>query len=182
MKWERGMALVVLGLILLLLIRGILSDPLGLKIKGDGEVQPVLVDLDQPFYPVYFATPDAQQLVPEFRQGQATIDQVLADLVEGPRRKDLVRVLPPETKVLGYSKRGNVLYVNFSHHLITNHPGGSAGEIITVYGIVNTLVGLSGVRRVQILVDSEQIETLAGHLNLKDPLQKDYTILASSLL
>lgn len=177
MKWERGITALVLTLVLLLVIRCGLYIP---RVKR--EILPVFIDITQPFYPVYFGTPEGDRLLPEFRQGQGTIEDRLASLLEGPKLEDLVAVIPPEVRVLGYSQRGDILFVNFSHHLITNHPGGSAGEIITVYGIVNTLVGASGIKRVQILVENEQIDTLTGHLDLQQPLTKDYELLGSSFI
>ena len=91
-------------------------------------------------------------------------------------------MLPVDTAVLGYRQAGGTLYINFSHHLVSNHPGGSTGEILTVYGIVNSLTDIAGVERVQILVENQIIETLAGHLNLQRALVKDHSALGSSVL
>ncbi len=175
MKLKRGVAIGVGLLVLLLLVRGILHIP-----RGKEEALPSFVDVTQPFYPVYFGSPDGGALLPEFHQGEGTIENLLASLLAGPQSPDLVAVLPQGVAVLGYSHRGDTLYVNFSHHLVTNHPGGSTGEIITVYGIVNTLIGAQGIHKVQILVENKVLETLAGHLELKEPLTRDYELLGWS--
>lgn len=94
----------------------------------------------------------------------------------------LAGVIPADTVVLGYRLSGETLYVSFSHHLVTNHPGGSTGEILTVYAIVNSLTGIDGVERVQILVENQVVDTLAGHLNLQRALRKDYSALGSQVL
>jgi spore germination protein GerM len=143
---------------------------------------PVSVDVKQPFYAVYFGSPDGDGLIPEFRQGEGTIDERVASLLEGPRLSGSVGVLPKDVRFLGYSQRDGTLFLNFSHHLITNHPGGSSSEILTVYGIVNTLSGVQGVQKVQILVENRLITTLAGHLDLREPLSKDYELIGSSHL
>ena len=53
------------------------------------------------------------------------------------------------------------------------HPGGSLDEIFTVYTIVNALtVNLPAIQRVQILVDGKEVDTLAGHVDLRHPLAK----------
>ena len=175
MRWKRGLASAVVILILLLLARTVLY-----MFMEKSEILPVSVDATEPFYAVYFGCTDGVNLIPEFRQGQGTIEERLASLLAGPRLPGLSAVIPEGTELLGYSQRGDVLFLNFSHHLITKHPGGSAGEIITVYGIVNTVVGVQGVRRVQILVESRSIPTLAGHLDLTEPLEKDYKLLGGS--
>jgi hypothetical protein len=43
-----------------------------------------------------------------------------------------------------------------------------------VYALVNALtVNLPEVEAVQILVDGKEVDTLAGHLDLREPLHKD---------
>jgi spore germination protein GerM len=175
MGWRRGVTTVVVALLLLFVVRTVWFSS-----GGNGEVTPVSINVAKPFYAVYFGSPDAAMLVPEFREGLGTIEERLASLIEGPRLPGLAAVMPDGVVLLGYSQWDDMLQLNFSHHLVTNHPGGSTGEVITVYGIVNTVVGAGGVRRVQILVDGRPILTLAGHLDLTDPLEKDYELLGGS--
>lgn len=175
MKWKRGLAILIVALILLFVGRTVLDIS-----RKKSDILPVSVDTTQPFYAVYFGCPDGASLVPEFVQGQGTIEERVARLLAGPTLPGLSPVIPPGVELLGYSQRGDLLFLNFSYHLLTNHPGGSAGEILTVYSIVNTLVGVQGVRRVQILVESRPIPTLTGHLDLREPLEKDYELLESS--
>lgn len=62
-------------------------------------------------------------------------------------------------------------YVDLSHEIITGHPGGSLNETLTVYTIVNALTqNVREITAVQILVDGKQVETLAGHIDLRQPL------------
>lgn len=176
MKLEHFLAVVLAGLILLLVARSMYFP------SQKRDILPVLIDIEQPFYAVYFSSPQGDLLEPEFHQGIASIEQVLTDLLAGPRLSYFVNVIPTGTEVLGYSRAGSTLYVNFSHHLISNHPGGSRGEILTVYAIVNSLTDLPGVDQVQILVENQTVPTLAGHLDLSRALHKDYAILGTSVL
>lgn len=181
MKWERRLAVLVVILAFVLIVRSLWLPQRG-TIDTPVTVQlavPLVIEPGQPFYPVYFPTDDAELLVPEFHPGQGTIEQLLKDLVEGPQLPSLLATLPPETEVLSYARKGTILFVNFSHHLVTNHPGGSRAEILTVYGIVNSLVGIDGIEQVQILVENERLHTLVGHLYIEQPLRKDYGILGS---
>lgn len=174
MKWKSGVVILVVALILLFVGRTILDIS-----RKKNEILPVSIDITQPYYVVYFGSTDAASLLPEFIQGRGTVEERVASLLAGPKIPQHSAVIPEGVEFLGYTQRGDLLFLNFSHHLMTNHPGGSAGEILTVYGIVNTLVGVQGVRRVQILIESRPISTLTGHLDLREPLEKDYGLLMS---
>ena len=64
-------------------------------------------------------------------------------------------------------------FVDLSGDVRTKHPGGALDEILTVYTIVNVLtVNLPAIQRVQILIDGKEADTLAGHVDLRYPLQK----------
>lgn len=73
------------------------------------------------------------------------------------------------------TERGDA-FVDVSAEVTTKHPGGALEEILTVYAIVNALTeNLPAVLRVQILVNGREVDTLAGHLDLRRPLQKNLT-------
>jgi hypothetical protein len=64
-------------------------------------------------------------------------------------------------------------FVDLSREASANHPGGSLEETLTVYTIVNALtVNLPAIAHVQILIDGKEVDTLAGHVDLRHPLAK----------
>lgn len=137
--------------------------------------------INSQFFVVYFPEDSGlAKLNPEYFLGEGTVEQRLQALVSGPRSEHLLPALPPGTKVLGYRQSGDILVVSFSRELVTAHPGGSAGELVTVYGIVNTLTEIEEIRAVRILVENEPIDTLAGHVSLAEPLEKDPSLQGSS--
>ena len=70
------------------------------------------------------------------------------------------------------TERGDA-FVDLSSDVTSRHPGGSLDEIFTVYTIVNALtVNLPAITKVQILVDGKEVDTLAGHVDLRHPLAK----------
>ena len=86
----------------------------------------------------------------------------------------LVSAVPPDVKVrdVFITERGDA-FVDLSGEITAKHPGGSLDEIFTVYTIVNALtVNLPAITRVQILVDGKEVDTLAGHVDLRHPLTK----------
>ena len=57
------------------------------------------------------------------------------------------------------------------------HPGGSMTELLTVHAIVNAVTAnLPAVQRVQILVDGREVDTLAGHVDVRRPLGRDTSL------
>jgi spore germination protein GerM len=86
----------------------------------------------------------------------------------------LVSAIPAETKLrdVFVTERGDA-FVDLSGEAVSKHSGGSLDEIFTVYTIVNALtVNLPAIQRVQILVDGKEVDTLAGHVDLRHPLVK----------
>ena len=86
----------------------------------------------------------------------------------------LVSAIPADTKLrdVFITERGDA-FVDLSGDLAAKHPGGSLDEIFTVYTLVNALtVNLPAVARVQILIDGKEVDTLAGHVDLRHPLAK----------
>jgi len=89
--------------------------------------------------------------------------------------------LPAGTTVRGlFITEGGDAFVDLSQDASSRHTGGSLDELFSVYAIVNVLtVNLPAISRVQILVDGKEVDTLAGHVDLRTPLQKSYRWVAS---
>lgn len=107
---------------------------------------------------------------------------ILERLALGPESGDLRPCIPADALVreLWISPEGTA-YVDYSRQLGRNHPGGTTAELQTVYSIVNSLVyNLSEVRRVQILIEGHDVDTLSGHLALWMPLSADLSLVEST--
>ncbi len=63
-------------------------------------------------------------------------------------------------------------YLDFSRHLTDGHIGGTTAEGLTIMAILNTVFDAfpDDIKQVQILIDGNEVKTLAGHLNLSQPL------------
>ena len=64
-------------------------------------------------------------------------------------------------------------YLDFSNHLTDGHIGGTTAELLTITAILKTVFDAfpEEIKQVQILIDGNEVKTLAGHLNLSQPLQ-----------
>lgn len=92
-----------------------------------------------------------------------------------PVAAPLVSAVPPGTVVRAlFLTESGEAYVDLSRDIATAHPGGSLNEMLTIYTIVHALTfNLPKVTAVQLLVDGKEVDTLAGHVDLRRPLSKN---------
>jgi sporulation and spore germination protein len=92
-----------------------------------------------------------------------------------PVAEPVVSAVPAGTALRAvFLTEGGEAYVDLSREVVSAHPGGTLNELLTVYTIVNALtVNLPAVTAVQVLVDGKEVETLAGHVDLRQPLAKN---------
>ncbi|HTM24103.1 MAG TPA: GerMN domain-containing protein [Vicinamibacterales bacterium] len=127
---------------------------------------------------LYYLSEDGMSLVPSQREvpfAASVADQARA-IVEAQLApaSPLVSALPAETTLrdVFVTDRGDA-FVDLSGEAAAKHTGGSLDELFAVYTIVNALtVNLPAVARVQILIDGKEVDTLAGHVDLRHPLAK----------
>jgi spore germination protein GerM len=127
---------------------------------------------------IYFVSDDGLSLVPAQREvpyAEAVAGQARAIIeAQVTPSPPLVSPIPAGTKLreVFVTERGEA-FVDLSAGIAANHPGGSLEEALTVYAIVDALtVNLPAITRVQILVDGKEVDTLAGHVDLRHPLAK----------
>ena len=110
-----------------------------------------------------------------FGEGTAAQARQLIEAQLAPVDEPLVSAVPPGTtlRALFVTERGEA-YVDLSHDIVGGHSGGSMNELLTVYTLVDVLTSnLPAVTSVQLLVDGKEVETLAGHVDLRRPLAKN---------
>lgn len=128
---------------------------------------------------LYFATSDAMYLDTEDRtvKGRNIYLETVNALITGPITSDLTKTIPDGVEVLNISKKSDTIQVDFSEEIVSNHWGGSSGEILTVYSIVNTLTQFEDINRVEILIEGKEVETLVGHMDLSVPIESNQDII-----
>ena len=127
---------------------------------------------------LYYVAEDGMALAPVQRDVPfgATVPEQARAIVEAQLASGAPQVsaIPPGVTLhdVFVTERGDA-FVNLSADISAKHPGGSLLELFTVYTLVNALtVNLPAITRVQILVDGKEVDTLAGHVDLRHPLAK----------
>ncbi|MFP3998318.1 MAG: GerMN domain-containing protein [Desulfobacterales bacterium] len=127
---------------------------------------------------LYFADPETGYLAGEPRriepseENTAFYAKIAEALLAGPE-KDLDPVFPNKTELLAiYEVSDKTVFVDLSDDAAIRHPRGVRSELLSVYSIVNTLVlNCRGIEAVKILVEGNETETLAGHVDISRPLK-----------
>jgi hypothetical protein len=132
---------------------------------------------------LFYGSPDGQFLIPVRREvplAEGAVAQgreiVAAQLQPAPEGH--VSVIPPGTTLRSFyvTDRGDA-FVDLSPEISKAHPGGSLTELLTVYAIVNAVTAnLPAIQRVQILVDGQEVDTIAGHVDVRRPLARDVSL------
>lgn len=136
---------------------------------------------------LFFLSEKDNRLHPEERAIWADISdifqarQTMQELLSGPDKEGL-SPFPEGTKLREiYITKQGIAYVDFSRELESEHLSGSAAETATVFSIVNTLTSnFDSIKRVFILINGTERETLAGHIDLRRPLLPRFDLIAEN--
>ena len=138
---------------------------------------------------LYFASEDGMRLVPaeaEVPLAEGVVAQarsiVEAQLTTEPPAP-LASTIPKGTTLRGiFVSQRNEVFVDLDPSIRSAHPGGALQELMTVYTIVNALLtNLPTLQEVQILIGGQEVDTLAGHVDLRRPLRKNEGLILSSI-
>jgi len=125
---------------------------------------------------LFYVADDGGELIPVTREvpyGATPAEQARQILVAQVKAapEGYVSAIPDGTLVRGVFLGGKgELYVDLSPEAL-KHPGGSLDETLAVYTLVNAVTAnLPDLKAVQILIDGKEVDSLAGHLDLREPI------------
>lgn len=132
---------------------------------------------------LYFSDDQAMYLVAEKRSLNTQGDQkqlasaIVNELIAGPKQAKLHATMPQGSSLLSLEIANGLATVNLNQDFQSKHSGGSTGEMMTIYSLVNSLTDLQGIQQVQLLVEGKKLETLKGHLDISQPLTRNTDII-----
>ena len=133
---------------------------------------------------LYFADKDSLFLIAERRvlrhlEGPANYSRKIVEaLIEGPSG-GYTRTIPPGTILRAvYITEDGICYADVSAEIKENHPGGVQSELLTLYSLVNSLIlNIPEIKAVKILIDGYESMTLAGHIDVQDPIKANMLLI-----
>lgn len=94
---------------------------------------------------------------------------IIHELIKGPSSNSKLRpILPKETRLLSFSIRDKIAYVNLSKEAITKMSPNK--EEACLKSIVWSLTTLPSIEKVKILIENKNVETLSGSFDISKPL------------
>ncbi len=105
------------------------------------------------------------------------IKQTIEELLIGSDNGN-ISPFPPESKLREvFMTEEGIVYVDFSREIQDEHLSGTTAEVSTVYSVVNSLAfNFKSIKKVFILVDGNEKETLKGHVDISRPLVPMYNL------
>lgn len=131
---------------------------------------------------LYYGNAEGEALIAEKREAYIYKDEpieaeVFYELTKAPITRGLNPTIPEGTRVLSVETKDGICHLNLSKEFLENSTGGSAGELMTICSIVNTLTELPGIEKVQFLIEGEIRETYI-HMELGEPIERNEDAIA----
>ncbi|TCT16362.1 germination protein M [Natranaerovirga pectinivora] len=147
------------------------DKPLGLMKSSDfvGDINNSESVLREVAITLYFSDAEGTGLVPERVNSTIYADEpiekkVIELLIEGPTSENLSATVPRESRLKHIYVKDGIAYIDFNEDFRSRHWGGSTGEILTIYSIVNSLAELPNISRVQFLINGLKVSEFKGHV------------------
>ena len=126
---------------------------------------------------VYYPDDAGMSLVPVEREIKFSNDEekyisAVNCLLDVPNEENITKIFPDGAKIRRISRDGNTAVVDLDSGITKNFVGGSTGEEFLVNSVVETLTEFEEINQVQFLIDGKTVETLAGHMDLSEPIKR----------
>ncbi len=96
-----------------------------------------------------------------FYTGAAPIEElVINQLINGPTEIGLYASIPNGTTLLNVSTKESICYVDFNEKFLEKLP--DVTDEVTIYSVVNSLVELPGINKVQFRINGKSVETFGN--------------------
>lgn len=131
---------------------------------------------------LYFANKTGDKLVETtktvYYKGSTSMERLVVEqLIEGPE-KDAYPTIPSSTKVQNVTVEDGICYVNLSDGFMDSEYDVTAQ--VCVYSLVNSLSELTGVNKVQILINGKMVESFRDIISLKESLERNLDLVESN--
>lgn len=129
---------------------------------------------------LYFAAENGKHLRKaersvEYNSNIALERVVIENLISGPIGEELYPTINPDTRLINVTVKDKICYVTLSSEFLNQQY--SILPEITIYSLVNSLIELNGVNKVQISVDGDNNAVFRDTISLSSPFERNLDIL-----
>ncbi|MBO6015924.1 MAG: GerMN domain-containing protein [Lachnospiraceae bacterium] len=130
---------------------------------------------------LYYADEDGQRLIKVTREevynSNISLERLVVDkIIAGPndQEQDAFAAVNPETKVLSVTAKDGICYVNLDSTFLTQVD--TVMPDVTIYALVNSLIELSNINKVQISIDGQTNVFYKESISLENPLERNFEL------
>lgn len=106
------------------------------------------------------------------KKDEVIAEMIIQELIKGPSvNSSLKPIFPKETRLLSFSIKDNIAYVNLSKEAYYNMT--ETREEAYLKSIIWSLTEISSIQKVQILIDNKNMSNLSKNFDLSKPLGRD---------
>lgn len=133
--------------------------------------------------PLYFASKDGKKLIESrtniYFSGKVSIEElVLKQLINGPTEKGMYGTIPEGTTLLNVTTKEGICYVDFNEKFLDKLP--DITDDVAIYSVVNTLVELPNINKVQILINGSVQKIYREDTRLDTLFERNLTLIKDS--
>ena len=131
---------------------------------------------------LYFAAKNGKHLVKVLRpleyNSNISLERLVVEtIIDGPEGEELHPTVNPNTKIISIAVKDNICYVNLSKEFLTTQS--DVLPEVTVYSIVNSLIELQNINKVQISVEGNNAVIFRDTIDLASLFERNLDILKS---
>ncbi|NEZ47651.1 GerMN domain-containing protein [Clostridium niameyense] len=106
------------------------------------------------------------------KKDEVIAEMIIQELIKGPSvNSSLKPIFPKKTRLLSFSIKDNIAYVNLSKEAYYNMT--EAREEAYLKSIIWSLTEISSIQKVQILIDNKSMSNISKNFDLSKPLGRD---------
>ncbi|MDS1029118.1 GerMN domain-containing protein [Bacillota bacterium LX-D] len=111
-------------------------------------------------------------------KNEATPLRALEELFKGPDKDQNIEAIAPQgTKLLSFKITNGIATVNLNRAFMENMNAGSNMEELILASIVNTLTEFTDIKKVQILIEGQVVDSIGGHVETSLPLERNEEVI-----
>ena len=131
-----------------------------------------LADKNKDDFKLYFANKKATKLK-EYNlknasySGKSKEQFIVEQLIRGPQKEKYTATLTSDTELISVATAGNICYVDFGDNFLTEQS--TVSNKLVIYSIVNSLLELDNIHKVQISVEGDSALKYHDDISLAEP-------------
>jgi len=134
---------------------------------------------------LYFADKTGARLLPERRtivvNPDVLLEQYIVEaIIKGPAEDGHYPVISPDVKLVNsVERREGICSVNLNGDFLSKGPSSPVTDEVAVYSIVDSLMEVPGVKKVQFLIDSDNVGKFKGNIDLSLQFDRNAGLIGS---